>query len=66
MNSAGSPSKEGSEARVQRWRSALTHLSEALKILDKSDGPTHVRAQLDQTIHRLSEAIDTAAAEEHS
>jgi hypothetical protein len=40
-----------------KWSVALRLLGEALKLLDESDGPLEVGAQLDLTIHRLEGAI---------
>jgi hypothetical protein len=40
-----------------KWPQALEHLSEALKILDESDAPPEIGADLDLVIHRLRSAM---------
>ena len=63
VSSTGSAFADGSETRVQRWRSALESLEEALRILDESDAPPQIGAQLDLAIQRLREVIDSASEE---
>jgi hypothetical protein len=43
--------------KESRWSLALDRMREALTILDESDAPAEVGAELDLAINRLAEAI---------
>ena len=43
-----------------RWSSALLFLREALQLLDQSEAPPELGAQLDQVINRLEASIHKA------
>lgn len=59
--SACEPASAGNESastNSDKWSLALGHLNEALKLLDESDAPPEVGAELDMAIHRLKSAIE--------
>ena len=51
------------ERRTQKWVQALDRMREALGILDASQAPAEVGADLDMAINRLAEAIDSESAD---
>jgi hypothetical protein len=54
------PASAGCEDALNQqasWLAALRMLREALELLDKSNAPPEVGAQLDRTIHYLQAAI---------
>lgn len=59
MNSSPAPS--GSESAWTNdgghWSQALSRMEAALRLLDESDGPPHVGAQLDLAIQQLRDEI---------
>lgn len=60
--SISTPGSGGGEAssKQARWRAALGHLGLALKLLDESDAPPEIGAEIDLAMHRLQGAIDSA------
>ena len=57
-----STSAPASEPRETKWALALRRLTEALRLLDESNAPPEIGAQLDLAIHRLQIAIRDADA----
>ena len=55
-------SAPASEAGETKWALALGQLIEALRLLDESNAPPEIGAQLDLAIHRLQIAIRGAGA----
>ena len=66
----GTPAKAGKSrvrvTRVQKWVVALERMTDALRLLDESDAPPDVGAQLDLAIERLKEEIARGKAAEQS
>jgi len=58
-NSADITASGGEQSRVQQWTEALTHRQHAIRILDQSDAPPHVGAEIDLAINRLRDVIST-------
>lgn len=44
----------------EKWSLALRKLNEALRLLDESEAPPEIGAELDHAIHRLQSAIESA------
>ena len=57
MSRPGPVETGGRVSRVQQWTTALSHLQTALRILDESEAPPHIGAELDLAINRLNDAI---------
>jgi hypothetical protein len=53
--SAGKEDSHGK--RAQKWTEALDHMRQALHILDDSEAPAEVGADLDLAMSRLSECL---------
>jgi hypothetical protein len=53
-----SAGNEKASANSDKWSLALNHLNEALRLLDESDAPPEVGAELDLAIHRLRSSIE--------
>ena len=49
---------ENARGNCDKMSLALRHLNEALRLLDESDAPPEVGAQLDLAIHRLRAVIE--------
>jgi hypothetical protein len=50
----------GAQSRAQQWNAALQHLQHAIRILDQSEAPAHLGADVDLVINRLRDAIAEA------
>jgi hypothetical protein len=55
-------SAPSSESGRNKWTLALRRLTEALQLLDESNAPPEIGAELDLAIHRLQDAIRSAGA----
>jgi len=49
-----------SESGETRWALALRQLTDALRLLDESNAPPEIGAEVDLAIHRLQNAIRSA------
>lgn len=58
-SSTDSASSGGEQSRVDLWTEALGHLQDAIRILDRTDAPPHIGAEIDLAINRLREVIAT-------
>jgi hypothetical protein len=56
-NSTDPTSSGGRQSRVNQWTEALAHLQQAILILDRSEAPPHVGAEIDLAINRLRDVI---------
>jgi hypothetical protein len=61
-----SPADDSSEgpaaSRTAQWPLALSQMQTALQLLDESDAPAHLAAQLDLAIQQLREEIARSKA----
>ena len=53
----------GKQSCVRQWSVALQHLQAAIRILDESEAPPHVGAEIDLAVNRLRDVM--ANASEH-
>jgi hypothetical protein len=58
VSTIDSASSGGAQSRTQQWNAALQHLQRAIRILDQSEAPAHIGANIDLIICRLRDAIE--------